>query len=165
MSLATTYTAYTSLNNSFSTVKELMFKLAVDDSSYLGKGAVKPYVIVARELDTAAGLGQADGGDHAGTYVELGIAPAYAGSTASVAVPVKVGLSLSDYYELAGADNRFGYFSIAGLVTVPLGETTSFGAWNLHGGVEYQSLGETTKAFNGGDNSRVIGSLGIGFSY
>jgi hypothetical protein len=86
---------------------------------------------------------------------------------------VKVGLSLADYYELnAGTpeapvftDNRFGYFSIAGLVTVPLGGTTSFGAWNVHGGVEFQALGDTTKALNGGDSQRVIGSIGIGFSY
>jgi hypothetical protein len=62
-------------------------------------------------------------------------------------------------------DNRFGYFSVAGLVTVPLGATTSFGAWNLHGGVEYQALGDTTKALNGGDRSRVIGLVGIGFTY
>jgi hypothetical protein len=39
VSFATTYTAYTSPNNTFSTVKEIMFKLAVDDSAYLGKGA------------------------------------------------------------------------------------------------------------------------------
>jgi hypothetical protein len=62
-------------------------------------------------------------------------------------------------------DNKFGYFSVAGLVTVPLGGTTSFGAWNLHGGVEFQALGDTTKALNGGDGQRVIGSIGIGFSY
>ena len=87
-------------------------------------------------------------------------------------MPVKVGLSLSDYYELntgtrapVFVDNTFGYFSIAGIVTVPLGGTTNFGAWNVHGGVEFQALGDTTKAFNGGDSSRVIGSFGIGFSY
>ena len=62
-------------------------------------------------------------------------------------------------------DNRFGYVSIAGLVTVPLGGTTSFGAWNLHGGVEFQALGDTTKVLNGGDGQRVIGSIGFGFSY
>jgi hypothetical protein len=59
----------------------------------------------------------------------------------------------------------FGDFSIAGLVTVPLGGTTSLGAWNVHGGVEFQALGDTTKALNGGDGQRVIGSIGIGFSY
>jgi hypothetical protein len=165
VSLATTYTAYTSPNNSFSTVKELMFKLALDDTAHLHKAALKPYVILARELDTAEGLGQADGGTKAGTYLELGIAPGYAAPKVSLAVPVKVGVSLGNYYELDGADNKFGYFSIAGVVTVPLGAASKFGSWNLHGGAEFQTLGATTKFFNGGDGSQVIRSIGIGFSY
>jgi hypothetical protein len=37
--LTTTYTAYTSPNNSYTTVKEIAFKLAVDDSAYLHKAA------------------------------------------------------------------------------------------------------------------------------
>jgi hypothetical protein len=61
--------------------------------------------------------------------------------------------------------HKLGYFSVAGLVPVPIGGTTSFGAWNLHGGMELQALGETTKAFNGGDGHRFIASGGIGFSY
>ena len=45
----------------------------------------------------------------------------------------------------------------------------SFEAWaagplNVHGGVEYQRLGTTTKTFNGGDASKTIGSIGVGFS-
>ena len=39
-SFSTTYTAYTSPNNGFTTVKEIMFKFAVDDSGKLGKAAV-----------------------------------------------------------------------------------------------------------------------------
>jgi hypothetical protein len=171
--VATTYTAYTSPNNAFTTVKEMMFKVAVDDSAHLGKAALKPYVIVAFEFDTELGVGQADGGAKAGRYLELGVTPAYAGSKATLSLPVKAGLSLANYYELNigtatdpnFVDNKFGYFSVAALVTVPLGGTTSVGAWNLHGGVEFQALGDTTKAFNGGDGSRVIGSVGIGFSY
>jgi hypothetical protein len=173
VSLGTTYTAYTSPNNGFTTVKELMLKLGVDDSAYLGKFAVKPYVLVAQEFDAQLFTGQADGGEDAGTYMELGIAPGYTGSRASLSVPVKVGLSLANYYELnegtAAApdfvDHPFGYFSVAGIVTVPLGGTTNFGAWNVHGGVEFQALGETTKALNGDDGQRVIGSVGFGFSY
>ena len=170
-SIATTYTAYTSPNNAFTTVKEIAFKVAVDDTSFLGKAALKPYALVAFEFDTEAGVGQADGGSKAGRYLELGVSPSYTAPRASIAVPVKVGLSMSNYYELnigtAAApvfvDNKFGYFSIAGTVTMPLGATTSFGAWNLHGGVEFQALGDTTKVLNGGDGSRVIGSVGIGF--
>jgi len=170
-SFSTTYTAYTSPNNGFTTVKEIMLKLAVDDSAHLGKAAVKPYVIVAREFDTDIARGQADGGAEAGTYFEVGIGPGYAGSKASVAFPIKVGLSLSNYYEnpLTGDDEKFGFFSIAGIATIPLGGTTSFGAWNLHGGVEYQRLGDTTALFNsdsdGPNKNQVIGSIGIGFSY
>ncbi|HEY9467871.1 MAG TPA: hypothetical protein VIR54_32480 [Vicinamibacterales bacterium] len=168
-SFSTTYTAYTSPNNGFTTVKEIMFKFAVDDSGKLGKAAVKPYIAVAREFDAEPGRGQADGGENAGTYVEIGFAPGYSASKASIAFPIKVGLSGSNYYELATPtgfeDNKFGYFSIAGIVTVPLGGTSSFGAWNIHGGVEYQKLGTTTEFFNGGESNQVIGSFGIGFSY
>ena len=166
--LTATYTSYTSPNGSYSTVKEIMFKLAVDDSAYLGKGAVKPYVTVARELSAEIdGLtnGQADAGLNAGTYLEIGAAPGYAAKKASVAFPVKAGFSLGDYYELQGEDHKFGYFSIAGIATVPIGGTTNFGSWNIHGGVEYQRLGTTTEFFNGGENNQIIGSLGIGFSY
>jgi hypothetical protein len=167
-SFSTTYTAYTSPNSGFTTVKELMFKLALDDSGYLGKGAVKPYIAIAQEFDTDIARGQADGGANAGTYMEIGFAPGYSGlSKASIAFPIKVGLSLSDYYENpeTGEDETFGFFSIAGIVTVPLGGTTNFGSWNLHGGVEYQKLGTTTEFFNGGESNQVIGSFGIGFSY
>jgi hypothetical protein len=169
-SFTTTYTAYTSPNNGFTTVKEIMFKLGVDDSGYLGKAAVKPYVLIAQEFDTDIARGQADGGDNAGTYLELGVAPSYAASKASIAFPIKAGFSLGDYYELAGEDQKFGFFSIAGIVTIPLGGTTSFGAWNIHGGVEYQRLGDTTAAFNLDDdglpkNNQGIYSIGFGFSY
>ena len=48
---------------------------------------------------------------------------------------------------------------------MPLGSTSKFGAWNLHGGVEFQKLGDTTAFFNGDDDTQVIGSIGIGFWY
>ena len=172
-SLAAFYTAYTSPNNTFTTVTEIAFQLAIDDSAYLGRGALKPYALVAFEFGADPGVGQADRGAHDGRYLELGIVPGYAFPRATLTVPVKVGVSLRDYYELnvgtAAApvfeDNPFGYTSVATVVTVPLGGTTTFGAWNVHAGVEFQALGETTKALNGGDGHRVIGSIGFGFAY
>jgi hypothetical protein len=171
-SLGITYTAYTSPNAGFNNVKELMFKFGGDDSSALGKAALHPWVIAAFEFDADNGH-QADGGANAGKYLELGVSPGFSGANASVAVPIKVGLSIGDYYELNEGtaarpdfvDHKFGYFSIAGIATVPLGGTTSYGAWNFHAGVEYQKLGDTTKAFNNGDSSKVIGSAGLGFTY
>ena len=154
-----TYTAYNSPNNGFLPVKEVSFKVAIDDSA-LGRASVKPYVIIARELE-----GQADGGDAEGTYLELGAAPGFARSRLSLAVPVRLGLSASDYYEGASSDERFGFFSVAGVVTVPLSSgPTRVGAWNVHGGVEFVRLGDRNEAILGA-RSKVIGSVGIGLSY
>jgi hypothetical protein len=155
-----TYTAYTSPNQMFGTVKELSFKVAVDDSGLLGAVAVKPYGLLAQELD-----GQADGGANEGTYLELGIGPGFSLSKMSVTVPVKVGLSLNDYYEGIAGDETFGFLSVAGVVTVPLTSApTKFGSWNIHGGVEFLMLGDRNEAVFG-DSSHVIGSIGIGLSY
>ena len=167
-SLATTYTAYTSPNNGFSTVKEVMFKLSVDDSAALGKGALHPYVISAFELNTKPGSGQADGGAKAGKYVELGVAPGYSGAAASLAIPVKVALSAGNYYEAPGTgkDSKFGYFSVGGVVTAPIkGVAAGYGSWNVHAGVEFQKLGDSLKAFNAGNDHKTIVSGGLGFTY
>jgi hypothetical protein len=154
------YTAYTSPNSSFGTVKELAIKFA-----HASKFA--PYGIVAFELS-----GQADGGTDEGTYLELGVAPSWplGGKGATVGIPVKLGLSLSDYYELAGEDNKFGYVDVGVLFTMPFTSApTKFGLWNVHAGVNFLGLGDTTKAFNApeGDpnGGQVIVSAGIGMSY
>jgi hypothetical protein len=166
VTLGTTYTAYTSPNNMFSTVKEIAFKVSVDDSSRLKQAALHPWALIGFEVDTAPGQGQADAGLKAGRYLELGVAPGLTASRASVSVPVKVGLSAANYYELNGVDHKFGYFSVAPNVTVPFtSKPTKFGTWNVHGGVEFQRLGETTKAFNGGDANKFIVVGGIGFTY
>src|SRR6185436_470451 len=111
-SLGLTYTAYTSPNGMFNTVRELSFKFALDDSGALGRAATKPYLIVARELD-----GQADGGAEEGTYLELGAAPGFPVAGLTVNVPLRAGFSLGDYYEGVLGDERFGFFSVAGIVT------------------------------------------------
>jgi len=140
----------------FNTVQELAFKVS---KAHM----LNPYGLIAFELD-----GQADGGDDKGTYLELGVGPSWplAGGKATIAVPVKFGLSLSNYYELNGEDNKFGYVDVGALVTVPMGSTTSkFGAWNFHAGVDIFGFGDTTKAFNNGDGGKAVVSFGIGVVY
>jgi hypothetical protein len=159
------YTAYPSPNNSFSTVKELAFRVAADDRMAPAGLVLRPHALIAFEFDTAPGLGQADGGQSAGTYLELGVAPGINDSDFAIAFPLKVGLSLDDYYELAGVDHTFGYLSLGAIAKVPLFRSTSHGAWNVHGGLEFQSLGDTAEAFNRGSQSKIIGTIGIGFSY
>ena len=154
------YTAYTSPNGSFGTVKELAIKVA-------HASRFAPYGLVAFELS-----GQADGGTEEGTYAELGIGPSWplGGGGATIGIPVKLGFSLSDYYEVAGEDNGFGYFDVGALFTVPFSSApTKFGTWNVHGGVNFLALGDGTKSFNIKDNepegSQVIVSIGIGMTY
>jgi len=157
--IGVTYTSYNSPNNGFLTVREVSFKFSFDDSAMLGRASVRPYVLLARELD-----GQADAGSAEGTYLELGAAPGI-GSGLRVSVPVRLGLSVSDYYEGADGDESFGFVSVAGVVTVPLSSgPTRFGSWNVHGGVEFVRLGDRNEAILG-DRSKVIGSVGIGLSY
>ena len=166
------FTAYTSPNGLFRTVKEVSFKVA-----HASKFA--PYGLVAIELG-GDDSGQADsgfllaGGGNRGAYLELGVGPSWplAEGKATVAIPVKLGLSLKDYYEhpVTGEDEKFGYADVGVLFTVPFtGVPSQFGSWNLHGGVNFLALGDTTKAFNAPDGDpkggQVIGSIGIGLSY
>ena len=155
VSLGMTYTAYTSPNLMFNTVKELSFK-AAQTSRF------NPYGIIAFEL----GEHGADGGEKKGTYLELGAAPAFPIKTATLSIPVKFGMSLNNYYELNGEDNKFGFFDIGGLITLPLsGVNSNFGSWNIHGGVDFLAFGDTTKFINQDDSSKVVGLIGIGVTY
>jgi hypothetical protein len=156
ISLGTTYTAYTSPNGMFNPVHELAFKVA--KSHWLS-----PYGLIAFELD-----GQADGGLNEGTYLELGVAPAwsFAEGKASVSVPTKFGFSMSDYYEGPDGDSKFGYFQIGGLVTVPVSSASSkFGVWSIKGGIDIYAFGDTTKLFNNDDRGKVVASFGVGVVY
>jgi hypothetical protein len=149
------FTAYTSPNQMFRTVKEVSFKVAQ-------ASRFAPYGLVAFELS-----GQADGGSEKGTYAEFGVAPSWpVGSAGTVAIPVKVGLSLKDYYEGSDGDSKFGYVDGGVLFTFPLtGIPSGFGSWNFHGGANFLGFGDTTKAFNAGDGGQIIGSVGIGMTY
>ncbi len=165
VSVAASYTAYTSPNDLFTSAKELGAKLGLDERTRLGPVSFNPYALVAIEVGTEPGVGQLDGGQKAGRYLEFGAAPRYSAGRATIASPVKVGLSLRDYYELGGEDHTFGFASIGATVTVPLKGTSRFGRWGVHGGVEIQRLGETAQVFNGGDRSKVIGSIGVSITH
>jgi hypothetical protein len=161
VTVTTSYTTYISPNDLFTTAKEIGVKVAIDDARWFGRAAVRPYAFVGFEIDTAPGAGQLDGGLHAGRYLEVGATPGYSGPRANFTVPVKVGLSLDDYYELGDTDNAFGFASLGGFVSVPLGGASKIGQWQLRGGVELHWFGETTKAFNGDDGFQPTALVGI----
>ena len=169
--VGTTYTAYTSPNGSYETVDELSFKVSRPYSA--GTVALSPYGILAFEM----GSGSADGGNKAGTYLELGVGPTFPlnKASATVTIPIKLGMSLSNYYENpeTGEDENFGFFDIGASLTLPLSTVNSrFGSWNVHGGIDFLMLGNTTQAFNVDkddptitNSTRVTGLFGVGVSY
>lgn len=153
--MATIYTAYNSPNFMFNTVKKGSGKVA-------HSSRIKPYGIVGFD----PGKDSAENGVKKGPYLELGV-----GSTlplvgkVTLTIPVKLGMSLKDYYELKVVDHRFGYFDAGALVTLPRsGISSSFGSWNLHGGVDLLVLGDTAKAMNAGGTNKVVGLIGIGLT-
>jgi hypothetical protein len=155
MTFGITYTAYTSPNLMFNTVKEISFKAAQ-------ASRFSPYGIVAFEV----GENGADGGANKGTYLELGVGPAFPIGKLTLTIPLKLGMSLKDYYELNGVDTRFGYFDAGGVITVPLpGVPSKFGAWNIHGGADILTFGDMTRSINAGDRNKVVGLVGIGVTY
>lgn len=171
-SLNTTYMALTSPNNMFATVKEMQFK--VSKAHWLN-----PYGFLAFELsdDGQADAGQTFGGKK-GTYLELGVGPSFplGKDVATLAVPVKLGLGLSNYYEQLNTDNsitsdEFGFFDVGGLVTFPLkGIPSSFGSWNVHAGLDLLFLGDMTKNLNRGpdgddSSTKAVFLFGIGLTY
>ena len=154
VTVSQTFTAYTSPNRFFRTVEEISFKVA--QSSRMA-----PYGIIAFELD-----GQADGGANEGTYFEFGVGPSWpAGGSRTIAIPLKLGLSLNDYYEGPTGDEKFGFFDIGALYTVPFSGSKRYGSWSFHAGVDVFTFGETTKSFNKGDKTRVVGQAGITLTY
>lgn len=161
VSLGATYTAYVSPNASFRTVKEMGFSVAIDDSR--SPLPMAPYGLVAVELE-----GQADGGISSGTYLELGVKPRLAALTdhLSVTFPVKVGLSLNDYYEGPDGSTTFGYVEAGTATTVPLTFVPrSFGTWSARGGLSVMGLGDSLRTLNGGRRWKVVGLVGLGLSY
>ena len=152
------FTSYTSPNDAFATVHELAGVLTYDDSS--SPFPLSPKAIVGFEL----GNGQADGGSNKGTYLELGIKPALkAVPSVTLYVPVKVGLSLKDYYEGATGSNRFGYFDTGLIASVPL--TFMGRSWEAHGGVDFLWLGDNMALLNSGSDFKTIGIIGVSFTY
>jgi hypothetical protein len=163
VSLETSYTSFTSPNDMFTSVKEVAVRGAIEGRPIFGL-ALDPYALAAFELDAGPGEGQLDGGRHAGRYLELGLAPKYAIGRLTLSTPVAVGLSVGDYYELAMQDHAFGFATVAGVLTVPLPGSSALGSWNVRGSLQYGALGTTTKAFNGGDRSVIVGSIGLALS-
>ncbi len=150
LTLAVEYLYYSSPGDAFDDVHELGLTLSLDN-----KGFLNPSLGVYREVK-----GDRVGGD--GTYLEVGIAPSFDVGNVSMTVPVKVGMSLDNYFTKSdGSSDFLGYGSVGVVAIYPLNDN-----WHLSAGVEYLRLfSDDTKAANNGDRDQFIGTLGVGFAY
>ena len=154
------FTSYTSHASRFATVHEIAGFVSFDDSA--SRFPLSPKATLAYELD-----GQADGGSGQGTYFEFAIRPSVklidAATPLLLAIPAKVGLSLSDYYEGINGSDTFGFFSAGLIASTPI--TTGKVTWDLHGGVDLMWLGNNMKALNASEGFKPIGVFGITLTY
>ncbi len=114
--------------------------------------------------------GQADGGTDQGTYLELGVRPVVKLIDApkyplSLAIPVKLGLSVKDYYEGPTGSNNFGYFDTGLIASVPLAFMPAKTAWEVHGGVDFLWLGDNLRLLNHDEGFKPVGILGLSVTY
>ena len=163
------YVVLSSPNSAFGTVKELDISLSFDDSGLFRSGSgrfhgVQPSVLVVWELD-----GQSDGGSDEGNYLEVGIEPSFdliedEMQPVSISFPISAGFSLSNYFEgAAGEDDSFGFAQGGISLSAPLNFVNArLGSWTLSGGISMLYLGGNLEEINGGENSEVILSLGVG---
>ena len=113
--------------------------------------------------------GQADTGAKKGTYVELGAGPNWPIGKWTFTIPISVGLSAKNYYETATKDHKIGFADVGGMIMIPFsGAASKYGAWNVHGRVDYLRLGDGTMAIGlgtGTNRNKAVVMGGVGLSY
>jgi len=160
-----------------SQVQEVFGKVSFDDSGVwpfkLPRNqdfTFSPYVLVAGETS-----GGADGagpfGGHRGIYMELGIDPGYTVDftkdlSARFHLPLVLGLSLHDYYEVASTtgvkDKTFGYADLALAADVPLKFVPArYGKWTFTSGFHMLWLGANNKLLAGPPGPNALNALNV----
>ena len=161
-----TYYVYTSPNGAFDTIQNFDMGLAYDDSELWGGNfSIGPSITVSFETDGT------NFGEQQGSWLGLNAAPtvvAFAEDAypLTVSLPLALGLSLSDYYEIDGEDDTFGFFSFGLSGSVPLAFIPpDYGAWSAYAGINVYVLGDNLKEANLDDSPFPVATGGIRFDY
>lgn len=161
-----TYYVYTSPNGAFDTIQNFDMGLAYDDSELWGGSfSTGPSITVSFETDGT------NFGEQQGSWLGLNAAPTYVAFAEdsyplTLSLPLALGLSLSDYYEIDGHDDTFGFFSFGLSGSVPLAFIPAdYGAWSAYAGVSIYVLGDNLEQANLGDSPFAVGTGGIRFDY
>lgn len=146
-----TYTGYFYPQIDSATIHELMLSTTIAH-------ALNPSIAVAFEFSKASGADK-------GIYAEFGLAPAVPmgdDAPVSITIPIKIGLSLKDYYYTdSGGNAPLGYLSGGLTLGKSIGDKLE-----VHGGVTvYGMTSESTKLLNNGDAAAVVASFGLSTSF
>jgi hypothetical protein len=167
LELSLTYYVYTSPNGAFTTIQNFDMGLAYDDSELWGGGfSMGPSISVSFETDGT------NYGDRQGSWLGLNAAPSLVAFEddeypLTLALPLALGLSMSEYYEIPGeGDDTFGFFSVGLSASLPLALIPQeYGAWSANAGVNVYVLGDNLKETNLGDGVFPVGTGGIRMEY
>jgi hypothetical protein len=164
LSTSLTYVTYTSPNGGFSTIQELDWGLAYDDSELLGDVALYPAATFAFELDNSA-LGSREGG-----YFQLSLAPSHTFDPYPVTLsfPLNLGLSLYDYFQVSGGgpNNTFGFFTFGINMGFPLEFIPEeYGSLTMKFGANIYVLSNTLESLNEGDEMWPVGVWTLAYAY
>ena len=162
------YLLYTSPNGAFKTSQEIDLSLGFDDGDFLGAFALQPLMVWGFELDKTTF------GDTEGIYLQLGVKPStvvFENATypVTLALPLTLGLSVSNYFEEPGpngSNDPFGFFDAGLVASVPLAFLPEdYGAWSVSLSVDVLALSGTLADFNRGDGTQWVGKTGFFMSY
>jgi hypothetical protein len=126
-SVGMAYTFRVAINKIVRDVQQLEFRIEFDDRDPAYGFQLSPYALIIVEVEGETDAGNL--GHHVfavGRLLELGIEPEFevlriANRPLTVSVPVKIGLSLADYFERAdGQDETFGYVDLGVEASYPV---------------------------------------------
>lgn len=166
LELKAAYYALTYPGGAFKTSQEVDLTASLNDSQWLGKFALYPSVLYVRETENTA-LGK-----DLGNYMEFNVRPSFTilesdTYPVSLAVPMTVGVGLSNYYEIdTNQDDNFGFFKGGLVFSVPLAFIPSdYGTWSASAGAAAYAFGTNLTKYNRGDTPWVVGTWSINMSY
>lgn len=142
--LDTTFTSFESMVDSYPTSTHFEAKLSFDDSKYLGKFALNPWIAFWQELDEKATVVFDTSTSDSTFYFTIGIKPSFKLKNFTFEFPTYINLVDDDFYQqFDGSPGGSGLavFSTGMKVSVPLTFVPKdLGFWTAYAGVKYYHL-------------------------
>lgn len=140
----TNYTAFKSMTDSYPMSHHLELKLSMDDSKWLGKFALNPYIAYWKELDDKATVVFDSSSSKESFYFTLGINPTIQFDAVKLEFPTFINLVGNEFYQqMDGSPGGAGLavFFTSIKASVPLKFIPQeYGFWTWYAGVKYYHL-------------------------